>query len=297
MSAKRAFDEEEDDEEDFDVPEEDYEDEEDDFIPGMDDGDDELEEEEEDEETDDAVDNPTVKGTLRLDEQDKLQFQGDAVQLRATEALNANILLHTTSSSSTNQQPTNRYETIMVGNLNPQPVVSSTRQKQPPRRFHVTFTQESPPPPPSMGKSDPNDQETKKPSARPFIYWTVYGCEKTTSSNNPTPPMEFRGGFAPSSSESQSFVELTVQVRTMATTRATAAAALPNDDDHHEADEEGIDYNELIALHQDAGLDLSTIKRRYQEQQQGSNHPTAEEPPTKREKAPPSDDDDDDIEF
>jgi hypothetical protein len=43
---------------------------------------------------------------------------------------------------------------------------------------------------------------------------------------------------------------------------AAAVAASNEDDDDDDADEE-VDYNELIALHQDAGLSVADLRKRY----------------------------------
>ena len=58
--------------------------------------------------------------------------------------------------------------------------------------------------------------------------------------------------------------------------------------------DQGVDYDELIALHEDAGMSVADLRKRY------AKHPIGHIPPAKRSKRMPSsdyDEDDDEIGF
>lgn len=136
--------------------------------------------------------------------------------------------------------------------------------------------------------SDDGDDDEKAPS----LYCNVFGREQVDDSKTSSSIIEFRGGYFPPSSSSskkngeKKEVHLACQIRQIMANKtnssvacspaaasakpAPAAAAVArrgeNDDDEEfdDADEE-LDYDELIALHQDAGLSVDALRKRYQD--------------------------------
>ena len=92
--------------------------------------------------------------------------------------------------------------------------------------------------------------------------------------------------------------QLECQYRPEATNAVTAAVAVaakvPDDDEDVDVDENGVEYEELIALHQDAGLDVAELRKRYRSSAENDHGKDK-----KRVKSAPetSDDEDDDIGF
>jgi hypothetical protein len=157
-----------------------------------------------------------------------------------------------------------------------------------------------------------HDEEQKKPS----VYFQVYGNEI----DNEEYGIEFKGGFAPIYCGGLKEIRLLCQVRTSnrnttvtdvaTTSAATATAAVAvgkvryyeNDDNIEDVDEDGIDHNELIALHEEAQLSTEALKKRYR-------GPSMDEANAERDNngqqmgnfekkfKKDDDDDDDDIEF
>ena len=69
---------------------------------------------------------------------------------------------------------------------------------------------------------------------------------------------------------------------------AAKAAAVSDDDDVVDADQ-GVDYNELIALHEDAGMPVAEVRKRYGR----GNRSTSQDTSSKKFKTMPTDDEDD----
>jgi hypothetical protein len=168
---------------------------------------------------------------------------------------------------------------------------------------------------------DDHDEGQKLP---PF-YYTVYGHQTQTlalddsaSSGGAGEIMEFQGGYYPGNGKR---LPLVCRVRMVASKPASAmasagaaagAASKPaaaaaaahrvddddddEDEDYDDADDE-VDYEELIALHEDAGLPVDALRKRYH-----SGAATVEEEDNGKKKAKPTpksgdDDDDDDSDY
>lgn len=105
----------------------------------------------------------------------------------------------------------------------------------------------------------------KKAAPMDGTVYSVFG--KGTDSSG---AFEFFGSLHPSDArhhaiplECQKRQVLKKPVATTAEAAAVAAASNDDEDDDNDADEEEVDYDELIALHQDAGLSLADLRKRY----------------------------------
>jgi len=288
------------DEEFFD----DDDDEEDDFVPGADD-----EEEDEDEEAEVL---PILDGHLSLDEDQKLMYQGEGFRLVSTEKVPWNLL-----DSAVVKPPHETVSLEMVGpcdvvalNAGAAPESSAPQKKATPRTMRVAWTVADDPSgsfivaskanlkSSSDDDNDHDEADGKKASSsekRPALLYQVYGQEVESSSSS-NARLEFRGGYHPSTGGTAP-VNLVTQVRVVqqATTppvaAAAAAAAAPNgnsEDEDGDDDAAAVDYDELIALHEDAGLSVDALRKRYRDE--------PEDEPKKKGKSTPEDDDDD-VEF
>jgi hypothetical protein len=118
----------------------------------------------------------------------------------------------------------------------------------------------------AVGKSSGEDDEEEdskmaaKPSAaKSANVYTVYG-KGTASAEN----FEFLGQLDPSTAKHNS-IPLECRKRMVSAAPAGAAAvatAVVDEDDEDDADEE-LDYDELIALHEDAGMSVEALRKRY----------------------------------
>jgi hypothetical protein len=159
----------------------------------------------------------------------------------------------------------------------------------------------------------------------PPIYYTVYGQQTLDSAGNGLGNggnghsgaavgeiMEFQGGYYPANGKRLPFL---CRVRMVASKPASASAAASKpaaaaasahrvdddddeDEDYDDADEE-VDYDELIALHEDAGMPVDALRKRYhsgaaKEEQEDSGKKKAKPTPTPKSA---DDDDDDDDEY
>jgi hypothetical protein len=313
MSTKQGDD---DDDENEDFVEDEYdddEDEEDDFRPGVDDGDEDDDEEyddEEENELDDDRDVSFLDGVLLYDEGQKIHYKGNGFHLESVEPISCNILDRNSKST-----PGNMITIEMVGPCDVSNGESSGR-KPTPRKIQLTFA-----------VADPNHELVKKNlkgdanhddddddgEKKPSIYFQVYGSEI----GNPDHGIEFKGGFVPLPGGKE--INLLCQVRTsnsaktIATPNTTAAAAAvekrrnDNDDNIDDVDEDGIDYNELIALREEALLPFEALKKRYRDCGPVTDDPNGEDEVDHakkksyngkhKHKNDKTDDDDDDIEF
>ncbi|CAB9506306.1 expressed unknown protein [Seminavis robusta] len=168
------------------------------------------------------------------------------------------------------------------------------------------------------------------PHKRPALFYGVVGREVASTAENVL--ITFQGGFyplptsqkgkkeeeeeeKPAAADKTNSVPLNCQFQyvladttTAATTTTTAAASpaaaakappaaaaaakAPDDEDDDDEADEAMGYDELIALHEDAGMNVEDLKRRYQ--QKNKNNDDDDEPSNKKFKAAPKDDDDDD---
>lgn len=105
---------------------------------------------------------------------------------------------------------------------------------------------------------------------------------------------EFYGEYTPKGGDSDDLEckYKVIKASMPAITGAAAAAASGgyDDDDVEEDADEGVDFNELIALHEDAGMSVDQLKKRYRS---GDNRKAAPAP----KKVKTDDSDDDDIGF
>lgn len=260
--------------------EDDDEDEEEDFVPGDDDEDND----------DDAEDLPVLDGMLSLDPAQKLHYRGSGFHFQSAAAvpwnmLDANVKPAESGSCSLEMTgPCDVFESNEVSGS------TAARKKPTPRKLQVTFTvadQSGM----VVGKSEAVDDGDD--GKRPTIAYQIFGCEISDAAAR----FEFRGGFFPTDGKE---IKLLCQVR-MAVDAPVAAAAAPaavaagidddDDDNIQDADDDGVDYDELIALHADAVLSVDALRKRYRD-----GAANGDEKAAKKDRAG-NDDDDDDIEF
>lgn len=259
---------------------------EDEFVPGADEDEAAFVEGDEDDEEDTIV--PLFDGILSMDKDQKLHFQGDEFHLTSLEPLSSWNPLDPAC------KPLESPFTIdMDGTCD----IETGSGKPTHRVMEVTW---------SIGvngsgainrgklkaEDDDDEEDGKKCAANPSVVYAVYGRQKDSKSD----VLEFRGEHAPSSKE----VNLVCQVRMVlaeptvtakAPPSAAAAARIAADDDDvdDEADEK-VDYDELIALHQEANLSVADIQKRYREGTDDDVKPSSK-------KGKQADDDDDDYCF
>lgn len=323
------------DEDDEDFAEEEYldddddDDDEDDFVPGVE------EEEDDDEDESDNANIAILDGTLSLDADHKLLYQGDGFQLTSVEALtndHAQLLLAGTPSQQQDgdaKQSSKIFSlpstSIILHGTCDLPVDSKTAAAKKPtfRKIQVTWTQQKPtgngdkqlPLKTAALKSTGEDDEDdgKKPSStnNSSVYYQVYGRQEDDPNHHPSELLEFRGEYHPQGGSNG--VNLVCQARyvpssttTTATTSAMAKSApmavaaarssngSDDDDDDYDDPDEGVEMDELIALHEDAGLSVDAIMRkRYNE----NENDASAKPAAKKGKTSADEDDDDDDEY
>jgi hypothetical protein len=307
------IDETEDDDDDDDDDDED----EDEFIPGADD--DDVVESDSDNEDDAIV--PLIDGILSLDQSQKLHYRGDCFHLVSTESVQWNLL------DGTKRPLTSIYEFQMEGDCDigsnqnnccrSDSIISGLEENQKLncKKFHVTWSVQSPEDvvlhndnkrgtngKAKLKRGDDDDDYVDQ--KLPAFVCHVYMKEIHTTESKETSVVELNGACNPILDDSNS-VNLACRVVfspisnnssvAMSPNRATAASASKrrrhdsDDDDYNSNDE--VDYDELIALHEDAGLPVATIQKRYRGDAGGGA--------TQKNifKSIPDEDDDDDIGF
>lgn len=316
MPTKRDPNEDEDEDEyrnegDDDDDDVDDDDEEDDFNPGDEDDDDDDEEDYEGEKDETIEDVSCLEGTLSLDSEERLHFQGTGFHLQSSEAVPWNVLDKRVkplkdSFSLVMQGPCD----VLLKNSekNDEGADDAPRKKATPRQLRVTFTVADPNNPSRTfsetqrtieqakrtrtndgNQNDDEDDNAKRPS----LVYQWYAREVITSSQG----MECIGEFAPFSSHNNGKDLLNVQwqVRMMIPEEASMSSTTPSssvqtptaaaassgrrsssrrgkesafddddddDDNIQDADDDGVDYDELIALHEDAGLSVDAVLRK-----------------------------------
>ena len=279
------------------VPEEEFDDDDDDededdeaeFVPGHDDDNDGEEEEEEE-----IV--PLFDGVLSISAQDQiLHYRGEGFHLSSVEAVKWNML----DANAKRPPGSNMYTIQMEGPCD----VETGSVKRTHRKLEVTWSLQETivngngkiPAMAKKGDEDEEEEETKVPS----VVYRVYGRQIEATKGE---ILEFRGGYSPPSDGSSKEVSMVCQVRivkstpsvaTVATGKPAAAAAAARVDttDDDDDDEGEVDYEELIALHEDAGLSVDALRKRYRGGQGAIEESSS---PVKRGKPMPDDDDDDD---
>jgi hypothetical protein len=133
-----------------------------------------------------------------------------------------------------------------------------------------------------------------KPAGRPSDVFTVYGKGK-----NNFGAFELLGQLDPSTAEERA-VPLECRKRMVSAAPVAAAAAVADEDDDDDADEE-LDYDELMALHEDAGLSVDDLRKRYASGDGGmaAGYDGVDDvkPAAKKQKMQQEDSDDDEDEY
>ena len=292
-------DDDDDEEEDFQDDDDDDDDDEGEFVPGMDDDDEELEEEEE------VL--PHVHGTLKVDTDGSLVYSSDngMIDLKSLEPL----------TKEQNPWEVNKADDTSMSSLIALEMIGkfeleASDKKYVQRRIRVTLTSTTTTAngAASNGKSfkstgESDEEDGKKPAAsssdkQTTVLYAVHGLEVANGASLQL--LEFRGTCVVPQNSSDS-VELVCDVRWTSAKQvphvSTAAAAVArkrgaddDDDEDDEADDQ-VDYEELIALHEEAGLPVDQLRKRLAEQQDGGDGA-----PDKK-KGKPADDEDDDYGF
>jgi hypothetical protein len=174
-----------------------------------------------------------------------------------------------------------------------------------------------------IGDGEEEDGKQKASPKRPALFYRIVGREMVNATENVL--IQFQGGFYPlpagksdgkaiskttnsvplncqfqyALSETNSTVAAAAAAAPVVAVASSAAASAPDDDDDDDEADEGMGYDELIALHEDAGMDVEALKRRYQHTKNSSNDDADNDDdgkptPKKFKGAPKSDDDDDD---
>jgi hypothetical protein len=266
-------DEEEDDDEEYTGDQGDIEDEDDD--------DDNYDDEDDDNGESDEEGVFTVNGELRLEEAPtsngtpsyRLAYRGDAVQLVSKEVMPWNLL-------DANATPLESMCTLtMQGTCE----VHSPHAKPTPRTLHMTWTQQdASSSTTNHGKKrshndddddDDDDGNAKQKSTSgktPSYEYILFGQEVH---GNHSEALQLRGSYAPHSPSTSTAIASSFVIPLQCQARWVPAiqAAMParphgdNDDDDDELEEDRVDYEELIALHEEAGLSVDAIQKRYRE--------------------------------
>jgi hypothetical protein len=116
------------------------------------------------------------------------------------------------------------------------------------------------------------------------------------------PGWEIYGEFTTPTDTTTNDVELTCRYQPVAAaagaSAGTAAAAKVVDDDDEDVDvDEGVDYNELIALHEDAGMPMGEVRKRFRSGTAAAAAANQEDAKRTKTVSDDDDDDDDDIGF
>jgi hypothetical protein len=272
----------------------DDDDDEEDFHPGVDD--DEFEDEDYDAEEDDEEGNfAYMEGFLSYDSEQRINFTGNGFHLQTSEPAPWNVI-------DKRIKPQN--DALIIEMTGPCDITDdeSSISKPTPRKFQVTFTVADPTSDDLrfLNATADEDESEKKPSS----IIQVFGSEI----ENPGITFEFRGIYAPVPDGKE--VKLVCQVRSTNTIQAPVASAVAgvasakrteDDDNIDDVDEDGVDYNELIALHEDSKLSVDALRKRYREQGQSQDTANGDERSAKKTHADKTkygdDDDDDDVEF
>lgn len=249
--------------EDDDEDDEDYE--EDELIPdGEDDHDEEDDRRGSDNQEDEVV--PLFDGTLSLDKENLLHYRGETFHLVSNEALEWNLL--DPSRKSSPDQPS-MYTLEMEGSCD----IEIGNGKPTHRKIEVTFSllQDRD----SVGNGalliHPSEHrinqtvECESEKKMPSIVYNVQGRQVDTSRGE---ILEFQGLFTPSRGEINHLVcrvrvlpSLPIPVAAVAKLTPTAAAKVDDEDDDEAGGDDEVGYDELIALHEEAGLPVPDLEK------------------------------------
>ena len=321
---------------DFEDDDDDDDDDSEDFVPGEDEVEEHHPNNDVDYDEDEEAVVPLLDGHLFYGTKHALHYQGEGFHLAASEAAPWNLLLAsdapTTKSTTTTSTSCSL---IMAGPCDFETAGAKATPRKLKVTFTLSHPPSHSTPHTAIAKS-PNgddqkpaarsttaaviqehedDDDQKKPSSsssnshsskhsnKTEIYYSVYGTQIDSHGGD---LMEFMGGFFPPTTETEK-VGLVCQVRMMAPrpssstqkaspVAAAAAARVQDDDDDDEEEDAQVDYDELIALHEDAGMSVADLKKRF-----GSKASASSSPDKKRKfdpkPPPPEDDEDDDDDY
>jgi hypothetical protein len=272
----------------------DDDDDEEDFHPGVDD-DDFEDEDYDDEDNEEGGDFLYMEGFLSYDNEQRIHFRGNCFHLQSSEPAPWNII-------DKKIKPQN--DSLVIEMAGPCDVFDeeSSVRKSTPRKILVSFTIADPTSDDLrfLNATADEDESEKKPSS----IIQVFGSEI----ENPGQTFEFKGIFAPIPDGKE--VKLVCQVRMVNAILAPVASAVAgvasakrtaDDENIDDVDEDGVDYNELIALHEESKLSVDALRKRYREQGQSQEFANGGARNTKKPHKDKTiygdDDDDDDVEF
>lgn len=273
---------------DDDEDEDEDEDDEDEFIPGMDDDDEEEEE--------DGAIVPLFDGVLSIDQEKFLHYRGEGFHLASTKSVDYNLLDSATKPAS------QLYTVIMEGPCDIESVGGNPTNRTMEMTWSVQDARQALLSS-SQSKTAEKEEEEEEGKKAPALYYAVHGkqidCVKGES-------LELQGGYSPSVQGTQAslvcqvrIIPTHLQVASSAAAAPVAAARVDNEDEDEDEADDGVDYEELIALHEDAGLTVEDLQKKYR-----SSRSTSESSPSKRQKTleeakhePSEDDDGDDYCF
>lgn len=238
--------------------------EEDDFVPGAEDEEDDSDDFYEEDE--DLPQEPILDGILSLDESKLLTYKGERFNLQGTEPLAFNIL---------NAKEHNLPVTVTLTGVCE---LEDRPGKAAPRKIAVTIAASAK----NGGSKTSSDNDDEKDSVNLFH---ISGKEESLDGAE---CLEFRGSFQSTTGNSTG---LRCHARLIQSTASASAAAAPRAHDALSDDEleEGVvEVDELIGLHEDAGLSVEDLRKRYH---------GGEESPPKKIKIAEEDEDDEDEEY
>ena len=316
----------EDDYDDDEEEDEDDEDEEDegDFIPGMDD-DDDLDDDFEDENLDDQDDDPYLQGHIFLNDDRKIVLHGDDVHLVSEEsappsfslskpALENHIIVSGTLKNATLKMEVKISKNDPTATIDPLEQHFLDQQAVKQEKLETVPSNSKLPAGVKQGDDEEDQDENMKQAPKMSMgggkkaaaVEDVYVFQATQIATDPSgSAQKIRAVFHPlpaSSSATSLYIMAVVRTSQADAPSSVAAAASPakpaaavsrkrgrHDEEDEDDGDDGVGYQELIDLHDDAGLSTEELRRRYYS---GSKS----EPKTKMPKAPPaaeeSDDDD-----
>lgn len=310
---------------DGDYDDEDDDDEGEEFVPSPDD---EYDNEDDAGETDsDDVDDedakPRLDGILSLDQSKKLRYQGDGFRFTSLEPMKMNFLDVNTrpESSAYIFQMEGDCAIIADARSSSTAAISAENKKLPGLRLiQVTLSSQgsddsllddsigkATKPTSKLKKCDDSDSDQDvRDQKESFREFRIYG-KQLESTESDGMLLEFSGVFRPTVENANS-ASLISQIRFIPANNDTSTANSPNrataaatgykrkcdSEDYYDKDEDEVDYDELIALHEDAGLSVEAIRKRYQN---GGGDEAGMGQPTKRKSTTEDEEEDDDIGF
>lgn len=267
----------------------------DDFVPG---GDDDTDDEDgnSDDDFDDTV--SFRRGSLSLDEQQRLCFEGDGFRLKSSSPLEWNFL-------DINTKPTRNSLTFTMDgtcDVSLDSIIENRSSMKKPtyRKFEVTSSSKDDPSSNLNLKKDDDDEDTN--GSNVSVVYRFYGHQLLPEPSESENILEFNGSFSLANGKADT-IGLECEFRsipycgsfatgTSTAFESTSASKFAEKADDDLEEDDTVDYDELIALHEDAASSVDAIRKRYRNDVSSS----AEEPLVKKGKST-SDNEDDDIGF